>query len=64
MQRDGFSRACVLGVPNPMAPWELRIGRLRVFYDVSVGPPSVVRVLAVGVKDRNILRIGGAEIQL
>jgi mRNA-degrading endonuclease RelE of RelBE toxin-antitoxin system len=50
--------------PNPVAPWELRIGRLRVFYDVSVGPPSVVRVLAVGVKDRNILRIGGAEIQL
>ena len=50
--------------PNPVAPWELRVGKLRVFYDVSEGPPQTVRVLAVGVKDRNILRIGGEEIQL
>ena len=50
--------------PNPIAPWELRVGTLRVFYDVSEGPPSTVRVLAVGVKDRNVLRIGGQEIQL
>lgn len=50
--------------PNPVAPWELRVGTLRVFYDVSEGPPPTVRVLAVGVKDRNVLRIGGQEIQL
>ena len=50
--------------PNPVAPWELRVGKIRVFYDVSNGPPQTVRVLAVGVKDRNILRIGGEEIQL
>jgi len=50
--------------PNPVAPWELRVGSMRVFYDVSKGPPQVVRVLAVGVKDRNVLRIGGQEIQL
>ncbi len=50
--------------PNPVAPWELRVGRLRVFYDVSEGPPAVVRVLAVGIKDRNVLRIAGEEIQL
>ncbi len=50
--------------PNPIAPWELRAGTLRVFYDVSEGPPPTVRVLAVGVKDRNVLRIGGQEIQL
>ena len=50
--------------PNPVAPWELRVGKLRVFYDMSEGPPQTVRVLAVGVKDRNILRIGGEEIQL
>ena len=50
--------------PNPIAPWELRVGTLRVFYDVSEGPPPTVRVLAVGVKDRNVLRIGGQEIQL
>ena len=45
-----------------MAPWELRVGKMRVFYDVSEGPPQMVRVLAVGVKDRNILRIGGEEM--
>jgi mRNA-degrading endonuclease RelE of RelBE toxin-antitoxin system len=50
--------------PNPVAPWELRVGQLRVFYDVSEGPPATVRILAVGVKDRNIVRIGKEEIQL
>jgi len=35
-----------------------------VFYDVSEGPPARVRILAVGVKDRNIVRIGDEEIQL
>ncbi len=50
--------------PNPVAPWELRVGTLRVFYDVSEGPVPTVRVLAVGVKDRNVLRIGGQEIRL
>jgi len=50
--------------PNPVAPWELRAGALRVFYDVSEGPPPTVRVLALGVKDRNVLRIGGQEIRL
>ena len=50
--------------PNPVAPWELRVGALRVFYEVSTGPPAVVRVLAVGVKERATLRIGGEEITL
>lgn len=50
--------------PNPVAPWELRVGQLRVFYDASEGPPAIVRILAVGVKERNVLRIGGEEIQL
>ena len=50
--------------PNPVAPWELRIGKMRVFYDVSSGPPRVVRILAVGIKDHNVLKIGGQEIQL
>jgi hypothetical protein len=35
-----------------------------VFCDVSEGPPATVRILAVGVKDRNIVRIGKKEIQL
>jgi len=50
--------------PNPIAPWELRVGKLRVFYEVSVGPPAVVQVLAVGIKTRSTLRIGGEEIKL
>ena len=50
--------------PNPVAPWELRVGQMRVFYDVSEGPPATVRILAVGVKDRNLVRIGGEEIRL
>ena len=50
--------------PNPVAPWELRVGELRVFYEVSEGPPAVVRILAVGIKVRETLRIGGQEIKL
>ncbi len=50
--------------PNPIAPWELRVGKLRVFYEVTPGGPAVVRVLAVGKKGQNILRIAGREIKL
>lgn len=50
--------------PNPIAPWELRAGDLRVFYEVNDGPPAVVRILAVGIKTRQSLRIGGEEIKL
>jgi mRNA-degrading endonuclease RelE of RelBE toxin-antitoxin system len=47
--------------PNPVAPWELRIGDLRVYYDIEESPTSVVTVLAVGVKVRDRVRIGGTE---
>ena len=50
--------------PNPVAPWELRIGVLRVYYDVEAEPDPVVRVLAVGVKTRNRVRIGREVIEL
>jgi mRNA-degrading endonuclease RelE of RelBE toxin-antitoxin system len=50
--------------PNPIAPWELRVGDLRVFYEVSAEEPGVVNILAVGQKDGNILRIAGKEIKL
>jgi mRNA-degrading endonuclease RelE of RelBE toxin-antitoxin system len=50
--------------PNPIAPWELRVGKLRVFYEVVPGEPALVRILAVGKKERNILRIGGREMRL
>ena len=49
--------------PNPLAPWELRIENLRVYYDVDE-PESVVRVLAVGVKERNRVRIGKDVMEL
>jgi mRNA-degrading endonuclease RelE of RelBE toxin-antitoxin system len=45
--------------------WELRCGpanRFRVFYEVDAAAHEV-QVLAVGVKDRNRLLIGGEEYQ-
>jgi mRNA-degrading endonuclease RelE of RelBE toxin-antitoxin system len=30
--------------PNPIAPWELRIGDLRVFYEVAADEPDTVRI--------------------
>jgi mRNA-degrading endonuclease RelE of RelBE toxin-antitoxin system len=50
--------------PNPLAPWELRVGNLRVFSDVEDDPEPVVHVRAVGVKDQSRLRIGGEEFRL
>ena len=55
--------------PNPIASWELRVGALRVFYDVaSTATPAstaaVVRILAVGKKEGNVLRIGGKVVDL
>jgi hypothetical protein len=49
--------------PNPIAPWELRVGDLRVYYEVDV-VEAVARVLAVGVKERNAARIGKGVIEL
>jgi len=48
---------------NPLAPWELRVGDLRVFYDISVDTATVV-IVAVGRKVHNRLFIGGEEIKL
>lgn len=50
--------------PNPIAPWELRVGTLRVYYDIEEEPEELVTVLAVGIKDRNRVLIGGKEIEL
>lgn len=50
--------------PNPIAPWELRIGNLRVYYDVHEGPEPEVYIRAVGVKERNRVRIGKEVIEL
>ena len=50
--------------PNPIAPWELRIGTLRVYYDIVEAPESVVYIRAIGIKDRNKIRIGNEVISL
>ena len=50
--------------PNPIAPWELRVGKLRVFYEVVTDELGVVKILAVGKKERNVLRIAGQKIKL
>jgi mRNA-degrading endonuclease RelE of RelBE toxin-antitoxin system len=50
--------------PNPIAPWELRLGELRVFYDVVQGETNVVQILAVGRKEGNRLFIGDQEFRL
>ena len=44
--------------PNPVAPWELRIEHLRVYYDVQDDPERVVYIRAIGIKDRNRVKIG------
>ena len=50
--------------PNPLAPRELRIGNLRVYYDVEEEPEAVVHIRAVGIKERNQVRIGKEVIEL
>jgi len=49
---------------NSLATWELRIGNLRVYYDVEENTVSVVYIQAVGIKNRNRVRIGKEEIEL
>jgi mRNA-degrading endonuclease RelE of RelBE toxin-antitoxin system len=50
--------------PNPIAPWELRIGDIRVFYEVQEEPAPQVIVKAVGIKRHNELWIGQEKIEL
>jgi mRNA-degrading endonuclease RelE of RelBE toxin-antitoxin system len=50
--------------PNPLAPWELRIGALRVFYEPVAGSEAKIVVLAVGRKIGNRLVIEEQEIEL
>lgn len=50
--------------PNPLAPWELRIGSLRVYYDVEEEPEPTVFIRAVGVKQRHRVLIGREVMEL
>jgi mRNA-degrading endonuclease RelE of RelBE toxin-antitoxin system len=44
---------------NPLAGWELRIGDLRVYYDVGEGAGPMVFVRAIGIKERDQVWIAG-----
>lgn len=46
-----------------IAPWELRVGRLRVYYAVEDETARVV-VLRIGVKERDRVVIGGRPHEL
>lgn len=48
---------------NPVATWELRIGRFRAFYEVDP-TANRVTVVAVGHKEHNVLKIRGKVVQL
>ena len=48
---------------NPLAPWELRVGDFRAFYDIDLDGATVV-IVAVGRKVHNRVFIGGEEIEL
>ncbi len=50
--------------PNNIATWKLRIGNLRVYYDIEEDPDQVVRILAIGVKESNQVRIGNRYLDL
>jgi mRNA-degrading endonuclease RelE of RelBE toxin-antitoxin system len=47
--------------PNRLAPWVLRLGRIRVYHEVRERREKVVMVRAIGIKDRDI---GGEEVDL
>ncbi len=49
---------------NPLATWELRIDDLRVYYEVEEEPVPTVFIRAIGIKERNTVRIGGEIIKL
>jgi mRNA-degrading endonuclease RelE of RelBE toxin-antitoxin system len=48
---------------NPLASWELRVGKYRIFYEVD-DTASTVSVVSVGHKGHNVLLIRGKEVQL
>jgi hypothetical protein len=50
--------------PNAIAPWVLRVGNLRVYFDVVDEPEPSVFVRAVGIKEHNLVRIGKERFEL
>jgi mRNA-degrading endonuclease RelE of RelBE toxin-antitoxin system len=50
--------------PNPFAPWELRVGTLRIFYEADAEGKDTVNILAIGMKSGSRLIVAGKEIEL
>ena len=48
---------------NPLAAWEIRSGKYRIFYEVSEDS-WIVSIVAVGHKEHNKLFIRGREVQI
>jgi mRNA-degrading endonuclease RelE of RelBE toxin-antitoxin system len=48
---------------NPVASWELRVGKYRVFYEIDEMSRKVT-IIAIGHKEHNILFVRGREVQL
>ncbi|MDM8550192.1 hypothetical protein QUF72_08950 [Desulfobacterales bacterium HSG2] len=48
---------------NPIAPWELKSGKYRIFYGVN-NDIVTVTVISVGMKKHNILYIMGKEVKI
>ena len=55
---------------NPLATWEVRIGKYRVFYEVEFKPDldnddtALVIIIAIGHKEHNVLSIRGKVVRL
>ena len=48
---------------NPLATWEMRAGKYRVFYEVDDASRKVM-IVAVGHKEHNLLFVRGKEVML
>ena len=48
--------------PNPIAPWELRVGKYRIFYEITES--QIVKILAVGHKEHNELFVRGRKVEI
>ncbi|MGH9959219.1 MAG: type II toxin-antitoxin system RelE family toxin [Pyrinomonadaceae bacterium] len=48
---------------NPIASWELRVGKHRIFYEVDE-TARTVGIVSVGHKEHNVLWVRGKEVPL
>ena len=48
---------------NPIATWELRVGKYRVFYEVDRAA-QLVSIVSIGHKEHNVFFIRGKEVNL